>query len=173
MNLILRFVWMLIRAAFAEKHDDLMAPSVISFRCLPHDLDVNWHMTNSRYHSFMDIGRINFMIRNGGWARLRAARAFPVLGSVSIRFRRPVNPFQKFSVVTRLVSWDERWLYLEQKIVAGGETASIALAKTLFVGKQGRLPTDELLKIVGYTGERPPFTDALAAQDALDKLQVA
>jgi acyl-CoA thioesterase FadM len=173
MNLVLRFVWMMIRAHLARRKTDVLAESRLTFRCLPHDLDVNWHMTNSRYASFMDIARIDHMIRSGAWARLRAARLFPVLGSLSIRFRRPVNLLQRFEVTTQVAAWDERWLYIEQKIVIGDETAAIAVCKTLFVGKQGRVPTDELLRVMGYEGPRPTFAELHAAKDALDKLLVA
>ena len=108
---------------------------------MPCDLDLNMHMTNSRYHSFMDIARVDFMIRGGAWQRLRKEGLGPVLGSSTIRFRRPIKLFQKFDVTTRMLSWDERWIYLEQKILAGGDVASIAVMKVTFVGKQGRTPS--------------------------------
>lgn len=173
MNLIVRFIWMVICAHLARGGDDITGTSVMTFRCWPHDLDINLHMTNSRYNSFMDIGRINFMIRTGGWDKLRKAGMLPVLGSLATRFRRPVNPFQKFTVNTRIVSWDERWLYMEQRIVAGGETASITLCKTLFVQKGRSVPTDELMQFIGYTAPKPEFTAALAQYDGLDRMLVA
>ena len=173
MNLIFRFIWMLIRAHFAQRSENVASTSVLTFRCWPHDLDINLHMTNSRYNSFMDIGRINFMIRTGGWGKLRKAGMLPVLGSLATRYRRPINPFQKFDVLTRIVSWDERWLYMEQRIVAGGQTASITLCKTLFVQKGRSVPTDELMLLVGYNAPKPEFTAVLAQYDGLDKQLVA
>lgn len=173
MNLLFRFIWMMIRAYLARRDGDLMATRALEFRCWPHDLDINLHMTNSRYNSFMDIGRISFMITNGGWAKLRKAGLFPVLGSIATRYRRPVNPLQKFTVATRVVSWDRRWLYMEQKIIAGGQTASVALCKVLFIAKGQRVTTDELLGVIGYAGEKPPFPETLATYDKLDSLLVA
>ncbi len=86
----------------------------------------------------------------------------------------PTSPHRpKFTVTTRIASWDERGLYIEQKIIAGGETASITLCKTLFVGKGKRVPTEELLRIVGYTGPKPAFEERLATHDKLDGLLVA
>jgi acyl-CoA thioesterase FadM len=172
-NLVFRFLWMMLRVHLGPRDVDFLTTGEMTFRCWPHDLDINFHMTNSRYNSFMDIGRIGFMFRHGGWSKIRKAGLFPVLGSIATRFRRPVNPFQKFTVATRIASWDDRWLYIEQKIIAGGETASITLCKTLFVGKGKRVPTDELLRIVGYTGPRPAFAESLATYDKLDSLLVA
>ncbi len=172
MNLILRFLWMMAAAYLGARtvsgRRDMAGENHIFFRCMPWDLDLNMHMTNSRYSSFMDLSRVDFMIRNGAWARLRAAGLGPVVASLTIRFRRPIRVFQRFDVTARIVSWDDRWIYLEQKILVGTEVASIALMKVTFIGKEGRLPVEKLLAIMGYAGEKPPFTDALAKKDALD-----
>ena len=169
MNLIFRLIWMLIAARLGSRRD-IMGENHMTFRCLPTDLDMNLHMTNSRYHSFMDLSRIDFMIRNGAWARLRAVGLNPVLGSSSIRFRRSVKLFQKFDVTTRVASWDERWIYIEHKLIAGEETAAIALVKSTFLGKDGRVPTDELLALMGYRGPKPEFHAALIKKSELDGL---
>jgi len=174
MNLIFRLIWMLIAARFGARRD-IMGDSFLTFRCLPTDLDLNIHMTNSRYHSFMDLSRVDFMIRNGAWAKLRKAGLGPVLGSSSIRFRRAISPFQKFRVTTRVLSWDERWIYLEHKVItiggkADGETAAIAIVNTTFVGKQGRVPTAELVRIIGYSADMPEVSDLLAKKAAFEAL---
>ena len=174
MNLIFRLFWMLLTARFG-KRVDIMGESFLTFRCMPTDLDLNFHMTNSRYHSFMDLGRVDFMIRNGAWANLRGGGLGPVLGSSTIRFRRAINPFQKFRVTTRILAWDERWIYLEHKLIAEGgkmhnETASIAIMNTTFVGKEGRVPTEKLMQIIGYTATQPPLPDVLARKAEMDAL---
>ncbi len=168
MNLIFRLFWMLISARFGARRG-VLDEGRLTFRCWPTDLDFNMHMTNSRYASFMDLSRVEMMIRNGAWKRVRAAGLYPVLGSYSIRFRRPIRPFRRFDVMARVVSWDERWIYIEHKmIVGGGEVAAICLVKTTFLGKEGRVPTDKLIAIMGYSGPKPPFPDSLTKKDALD-----
>lgn len=167
MNLIVRLIWMWLTATFGSKRD-MDGENHIHFRCMPWDLDLNMHMTNSRYHSFMDLSRVDFMIRGGAWKRLRAAGLGPVLGSSTIRFRRPIAPFQKFDVTTRLLTWDERWIYLEQRILAGGDVASIAVMKVTFVGRQGRVSTDKLIAIMGYTGPKREAPEHVARKIALD-----
>ncbi len=158
---------MLIAARFGARRG-VLEEGVLAFRCWPSDLDMNMHMTNSRYASFMDLARVSLMIRNGGWQRIRAAGLYPVLGSASTRFRRPIKPFQKFTVSARVVSWDDRWIYMEHKMNAGGDLAAYCLVKTTFLSKEGRVPTDKLMAIIGYSGPKPEFTDALAKKDALD-----
>ena len=42
-----------------------LAESVLSFRVMPSDLDVNLHMNNGRYLSFMDLGRLHLVAQVG------------------------------------------------------------------------------------------------------------
>lgn len=168
MNLIFRLFWMLVAARFGARRG-LLDETRLSFRCWPTDLDFNMHMTNSRYASFMDLSRVEMMIRNGAWTRIRAAGLYPVLGSSSTRFRRPILPFAKFDVTARVVSWDERWIYIEHKLIlAGGEVAALCIVKTTFLSREGRIPTDRLVAIMGYTGPKPAFPDLLSKKDVLD-----
>ena len=98
----------------------------------------------------------------------------PVLGAGSIRFRRPVPPFKTVNVTTRIVGADDRWIYLEHKLIAGDIIYSTAVLKAAFINANGRVPTDDLLKAVGYSGDIPAMTDSLQvihdADDALMKI---
>ena len=108
-------------------------------------------------------------MRCGAWKHVRANKLMPVLGSGSIRFRRAVPPFKKVDVTTRIVGVDEKWIYLEHKIVSGATVYSVAVLKAAFLNTAGRVPVSELLTIFGYDGEPPPMTEALASiRDADD-----
>lgn len=143
--------------------------SSLPFRVLPTDLDINMHLTNSRYFSFMDLSRVDHLMRCGAWKHVRAHKLMPVLGSGSIRFRRAVPPFKKVDVTTRIVGVDEKWIYLEHKIVSGATVYSVAVLKATFLNTEGRVPVSKLLTIFGHEGEPPPMTEALASiRDADD-----
>lgn len=129
---------------------------------MPTDLDINMHLTNSRYFSFMDLSRVDHMIRNGAWKDIRANKLMPVLGSGSIRFRRAVPPFARFDVTTRVVGLDEKWVYLEHKLVDGETVYAVSILKAAFINKKGRVTTDRLLKMFSYEGPIPPLNEALA-----------
>lgn len=120
------------------------------------------HLTNSRYFSFMDLSRVDHMMRNGAWKEIRANRLMPVLGSSNIRYRREVPPFKRINVTTRVVGADCKWIYLEQKLVADDTVYSVAIMKAAFLDKKGRVPMDRLLKIFGHHGDLPPLSDSLA-----------
>lgn len=145
MNLLIRFIRVIFQGlfrpplAFSEE-------SVILFRVCPHDLDLNKHMTNSRYLSLMDLGRLDLTLRTPFKNRVLTGQWKAVLGSVVLRFQRPLRLFQKISLHTQLVGWDQKWIYVEQKICSNGQVFSRALAKCLFLDRQGHISTKRLLK---------------------------
>lgn len=170
MNLIWRMIWMFIAARFGARVD-IMGEGALTFRCLPTDLDFNMHMTNSRYASFGDLSRINFMIRNGAWGRLRAEGMLPVLGSGTYRYRRAIAPFQKVTVTTSVLTWDDKYVYLLHKFLTKGEVAALGVMKAAFITKAGRVPIEKVVELMGYTGPKPdsPIAKGVADLDLILK----
>jgi acyl-CoA thioesterase FadM len=144
--------------------------SVVWFRVAPGDLDFNLHMNNGRYLTLMDYGRGDLAIRAGLFQPAWRNKWRPVLGSATIRFRRSLRPFQRFSLHTRLLGWDDRWFVFEQRFEAGGELYATALARALFIGKAGTIPPTEALAAIGLSGTSPPLpayvADWAGADDA-------
>jgi len=122
----------------------------IALHVWPSDIDSNLHMNNSRYLLAMDVGRWDLAWRTGFWRELLRRRWYPVLGSATLRFRRPLDPFQKYRLVTRLVAWDEKWCFLEQRFERGGHVHAVGRVKALFRGPEGQVPSAALLAAAGY-----------------------
>jgi hypothetical protein len=78
------------------------------------------------------------------------AGVLPVMASETITFRRSLMPWQRFTVETRLVGWDERAIFTEQQIVVGGEVFARATMRGRFVKKSGGVATTaEVFAIAG------------------------
>jgi acyl-CoA thioesterase FadM len=146
MNLYLRLIWLLIRLPFLKKQEDALAPSKLTMRVMLNDLDLNFHVNNGRYLTIMDLGRIHLIGVTGLYKYIRKNKWMPVLGSAKIHFLRSLGAFNKFTMTTQVIYWDEKWIYVEQKIFKKNELYVIALFKTLFVGKQGKVPADQWLE---------------------------
>lgn len=143
--------------------------SVLNMRVLPNDLDFNLHMNNGRYLTLMDLGRIDLVVRGGLLPHIRANKWFPVLGSCTIRFRRPLDAFQKYKLRTRLAGWDEKWLYMVQSFeLPDGRIAALALVRGLFNSPQGTIPPADMLKLAGYTEPSPPLPEAYTSWGTID-----
>lgn len=169
MNLVLRLLAVLLGLLRGGRLAPL-GTSVLRFRVLPNDLDYNLHMNNGRYLSIMDLGRVDLMGRQGVIRELVRRGWWPVVGSLTIRFRRSLEPFDRYELHTRLVAWDERWLYLEQRFLRRGEVAAVALVKGVFLGPDGRVPPQRLLELVDPGLTSPPVPDAVAEWQRAEEL---
>lgn len=143
----------------------------LHFRIWPNDLDFNLHMNNGRYLTLMDLGRIDLMVRGGlTLKRLRALRWAPVLGNCTIRFRRPLNPFQRYTLRTRLEAWDDKWLYMTHSfILPDGKVAALALVRGCFTSPQGTVTPAQIMQEMAYTLPSPELPAAYRQWSEVDE----
>jgi acyl-CoA thioesterase FadM len=106
------------------------------FRVWPFDLDVNMHMNNGSYLSIMDFGRYDLIFRSGFIKTVMKLGLYPVVGSSTIRYRRPLKPLQIFFIRTKLIGWDDRFFYLQQQFVSKNEVTAMAVVKARFLKKR-------------------------------------
>ncbi|HET6764728.1 MAG TPA: thioesterase family protein, partial [Longimicrobiaceae bacterium] len=137
--------------------------SVLHFRVMPHDLDPNLHMNNARYLGIMDLGRTDLVLRMGVVRELFRRRWNPVVGHLTIRYRRSLAPFQRYSLHTRLVCWDEKAFYLEQRFEHRGHLMARAVVRGVFLGPEGTVPATELVRMYGAEQPSPPMPEGIRA----------
>jgi acyl-CoA thioesterase FadM len=164
MNLFLRLFWVLITSYFKPRLTHVLTPSRLTLRVLPNDLDTNLHMNNGRYFTIMDLGRFDMILRTGLRALMIRKKSVPVIAATTVRFRQDLDFWQKYHLDTRLVCWDAKWVYIEQRFIyAGGpkrdRVAAIALLKGGFYDPlhDETLPTQDLLDALNMTDQSPPF----------------
>ena len=126
--------------------EELLKEFVTRGVVMPSDLDLNLHMNNSKYLREMDFGRFGIYIEKGMREALVHHGAVILVGAISIRYRRSLQLFQKFEIRTRILAWEEKALYLEQRIIAtaDGFVVAIALVKMAIKGTT----ISELLKTI-------------------------
>ena len=148
MNLYLRLLKLLAMLPFVRRQDPF-AESRVSFRVWPNDCDLNLHMNNGRYLTFMDLGRLHFVVQAGLLRHLIRQRWRPVLSAAEVNFIRPLGPLRKFDVVTRLLTWDEKYFYAEHRLEAGEELCAIATVRGVFLRAGQPVPTAQVLRALG------------------------
>ena len=165
MNLIFRLLRILILGWSAGKGknpaEEFMKPSRIRLRCWPTDLDLNFHMNNGRYLSIMDLGRMDLMLQSGLAKRIMLEQKWmPVIAAGTVRYRKSIEPFERFELETRVIGWDDRWVFLEQRFFgATGRVKAIGLVQAAMTSKQGRVTTAQLMDAFGVdlnTDGTPP-----------------
>jgi acyl-CoA thioesterase FadM len=163
MNLLFRLLRIVV-AALLRPRLGLLDGSQLWLRVWPNDLDLNLHMNNGRYFTIMDLGRIDLVIRTGvaGW--LLRQRWLPIVGSETMHFRRALKPFQRYRLITRILCWDERWIFLEQRFeTAAGDLAAQGLVKAIVIHERRTLRPREALKAMGLLRRSPPMPPAVKA----------
>ncbi|KAJ8387647.1 hypothetical protein AAFF_G00151970 [Aldrovandia affinis] len=114
----LRAVVVVLRAWFQPPVWDVLAEQSIGGRVLPHDIDYMGHMNNARYLRECDFARFAFYIRNGVLKATRALGGNVVVGASTIRYRRSLALGETFELRSRIVSWDEKSFFLEQRFIS-------------------------------------------------------
>ena len=160
MNLYLRLLFLLARLWRLPRRG-LLEASRVSFRVLPNDCDINFHLNNGRYLSFMDLGRVHLIKQIGLMQVILKQGWMPVLTAAEINFIRSLQPLQKFDLVTRLVSWDDKYYYIEQKFESRGMLCAHAYVKGVFLRKGYKVSNSEAVAIAGYTDAPPPMPEEL------------
>jgi acyl-CoA thioesterase FadM len=169
MNLYLRVLYVFFRSFFVQKINPFTTTTCLRLRVWVNDLDTNFHLNNGRYLTLMDLGRFDLILRSGLWRLMIKHKSVPILSAATIRYRLPLDPLQPFDLETRILCWDEKWVYLEQRFnhITGktkGAVAAIALVRGSFLDRQlGKtIPTSVLLADLGITELSPPMPDTVA-----------
>jgi acyl-CoA thioesterase FadM len=154
MSFLFRLLYIILRAWLGHRRS-LHEPSRVFVRVWPNDLDLNVHMNNGRYLTLMDLGRMDLMLRTGAMKLWFGQGWQPMVALSTCRHFKALKCFQAFELRTRVLGWDEKWIYFEQRFLRGEQLHALAAVKALMVGPQGPVPTQELFKALDFHHEFP------------------
>lgn len=131
--------------------------SRLDLRVWPTDLDVYNHMNNGVFLTLMDIGRYDHFLRSGIWQKWNKLGWFPIVVNSTISYRKALLPWQKFTLETKVLGWDEIAYYVEQRFVRDGEIYARAIMRGRFLKRSwGTLTPEEVMKgSGGWPGDKP------------------
>ncbi|ORX56972.1 hypothetical protein DM01DRAFT_1320104 [Hesseltinella vesiculosa] len=156
--------WLVLRSLVKKARKNQLCPeplfSVTSLdhRCFFDDMDYNQHMNNSSYNKVLDFSRIQTLYTVFCKAMMEPEHnVFCHNAGVVTLFKKEIPPFQKYTVESRVFSWNEKWLFLEHRFiykVAGQDQpvlACRALSKMVFKLRNGKtLSPDHVLRLCGH-----------------------
>jgi acyl-CoA thioesterase FadM len=159
MDPIRRFTRMFrIQAAARRKAPlDIQDVSVVHDRVWLTDLDELRHMNNGVYLSLLDHARLDLMLRSGAWRKMRAAGVYPVVTAQSVAYRKSLELGQRFQIESRIIGYDDRAVYIEQRVVSKGEIYARAFVQGRFLRDAGGVaPMEQVGELVGVvTADHP------------------
>ncbi|KAL2865406.1 uncharacterized protein BJX67DRAFT_373262 [Aspergillus lucknowensis] len=164
----------------------VFVPMTITSRTPLLETDYNLHKSNSTYFTDLDVSRTALVTRiySPGVGLLSkeldaelaaAARKegkpiparksiYVALGSVFCNFKREIKPYALFEVESRVLGWDQKWMYIISFFLApqsredkSGKRVLYASAISKYVVKKGRLTIapERALRKSGFLPERP------------------
>ena len=155
MSFFLRLLKISLIALFTKRRS-LLDVSVIHLRVWPNDLDLNLHMNNGRYLSLMDLGRVDVMFHSGAFALWFKNGWQPLVATSMCRHFKALRLGQGFEIRTRILGWDPKWIYFEQRFESKGELYALAVVKALMAGNKRLISTDELFTATGREVRQSP-----------------
>ncbi|MCC0003866.1 MAG: thioesterase family protein [Methylobacteriaceae bacterium] len=156
--------------------------SARAYRVLPSDLDINMHMTNSRYPASPTWRSSISSSARACCARRSRARLAADAAASKIRFRRELKAFRNFRVETRIRWWNETNGIFEHRFITRGRdgsdiVAAVMLAKGCFYAPKEKrfVAFAELLAALGLPAIDPPepTSEIVAFMQAEEELRLA
>jgi acyl-CoA thioesterase FadM len=146
----------------------LLDAHVSTHRCWPWDLDPWIELNNGRTLTLYDLGRLPMALRTGVIDIMRENRWGITVAGNSVRYRRRIRGFQRFTMVSRTLGWDARFLYMEQSMWREGECCNHMLLRGAITSAQGMVPPARLIQAAGRAAESPALPDWVTAWIAAD-----
>jgi YbgC/YbaW family acyl-CoA thioester hydrolase len=120
-----------------------------TFRVGFRDIDFNMHINNSRYMVFMERARWDHPVQTATWDVMLKEKLNFIVAGIEMGYIREIRFGKQFEVETRYLGWDEKYLYLEQRFVAGGKIHAYGLVKAVFLQKGKLAEPAAVAKILG------------------------
>jgi acyl-CoA thioesterase FadM len=135
--------------------EELLQEHITNGVVMPSDLDLNMHMNNSKYLREFDFGRIGLYLNKGLREVLLQLNGIILVNAVNVRYRRSLLLFQFYQVRTKIIWWEERSMYLEQRMVTSdGFVVAIALVK---MAVRGTTTSDIMSAVCGNVKVTSPL----------------
>ena len=138
-------------------------------RCWPQDIDLAWELNNGRSLTLFDSGRMAVMRRAGIFALMKEKKVRVAVAGSTVTYRKRVLLWNRIEVRSTIVGTDDRFLYVEQLMLANGAPAHHLLARMVLFDDTGIRPAAELLADRPEPGWRAPLPDWVAAWAAAER----
>jgi acyl-CoA thioesterase FadM len=132
--------------------------------CWPWDIDFFGEMNNGRVLSIYDLGRFAAAQRGGLITALFENKWGLAMAGAMVRYRRRLTAFERFTMRSRVVCWDDRFIYIEQSMwKLDGECANHIIYRAAVTEKRRSIPPIRVAEVLKHDPISPPMPDWIAA----------
>lgn len=141
---VLRGIYVQTTAPTARRENDtkndgktLFSYLIAKTRAAPLECDYNGHKSNSTYFTDLDVNRTQLLCRlfklvlsASHYDRSKRNKHLNIaLGSTCCVYRREIRPLQECEIWSKVLSWDEKWLYVVSYFVRSGPKGKSAVPR--------------------------------------------
>jgi len=160
-KMVLRFRFLfLLFIHFFKRTIGILDENTLEFRVLFNDIDIK-RMSSDRYLPIMDLGRINIILQAGLLRTFIKNKWVPVSKVATIRYKYPLKFFQKYTLKSRIIYWDEEWVWTEHRFQKSGKTTTVGISKITFLGSKGIVPISDVIEAYGHPVARIQMPDVI------------
>jgi acyl-CoA thioesterase FadM len=161
-------LWLIVSSLW-RRPLGVLDDSILSFLVLPNDIDVS-KITDDRYAAIMDLGRVDLALR-AGFAGIMIRRKWaPLATFAAIRFRYPLKAFQRYTLRTRIIYWDDDAFCFQQAFERKGRTLATGFVSATLLGPAGPVSPVEILAGVHGAPDRPEKPEVVSRLQELDAM---
>lgn len=129
LNYFLRLILCVLAARLFKKRVHILQETTVTGVCVTNDVDaLLYHMNNARYLRELDFARVDFYERSGLYRRIREKGGSVVQGACTIRYRRFVKTFSRYTITSKIVYWDEKSIFMEHRFITPRDNFICAIA---------------------------------------------
>ncbi|HAM77038.1 acyl-CoA thioesterase [Alloalcanivorax venustensis] len=121
------------------------------------DIDLNMHLNNGKYTKIMDRCRLEHAVVTGLLNRMIEARASAVVANSEIAYVRELRPYQRFMVHTRILGWDDKYTYYDQRFDSQRKLHTHALLRLAHMYGGKTISPQAFQEMTGLNKVSPPL----------------
>lgn len=130
----------------------------VEMRAWPTDLDWTGHVGDERYLEMMKLGRHCLASRMGVLAEMQKRGITAHVAATEVQYLSELEVFECFEMVSRVVGWDDKWLFVEQRFLrCGGRPLAVGLVQLVFKQENETVPPEVVMSYSGQTLAPPPL----------------
>ncbi|MBT8142303.1 MAG: thioesterase family protein [Gammaproteobacteria bacterium] len=163
-----------LKSIFIKDNISASAECCVSFRVKPWDCDPNWHMTNSRYFTYMDYARFWRYFHMGVFKDVFIKKKWmPMAVSQEITYIKDISPLEKFEVRSKLAGWDEKYVYMAQDFYGKKGLCAKAMIRGVFVHNKKPVSIEKVMQAFGSPPQVEAYRERITAWKRVLELKKA
>ena len=152
----LRFIRVILKS-FLSRKQSILAPLHLKFWVVPFfDTDVKLLFTHT-YNQYMALARWNLVFNSEFRTGALKRGWVPVTTKETIQYKRSIKAFERVTITTKLLFWNERRFYHRHVFSVKGEVRAVCLLEGMLRGPKGHLKPSEAFEKLGAKLKSPPI----------------